>query len=128
MITINERLTPQKIKIIEFLKGTTSHPTAEDVYKNVKKSIPCISLGTVYRNLGQMAQRGQIRRLEVEGGFRYDADLSSHLHLVCKKCGSISDMHDVRIFDFIKKKTNPGKFIAQGAEVTIFGICKNCKK
>jgi Fur family ferric uptake transcriptional regulator len=79
----NMRLTNQRQVIIEELKKVTSHPTANEVFDMVRKRLPRIGLGTVYRNLDLLSDRGIIKKLEVGGEqkrFDGDTSLSYSLH------------------------------------------------
>ena len=79
----------QRESIINFLTGRTDHPTADAVYQYLRNDLPTISLGTVYRNLNQMAASGRILRLHVDGKTdHYDACTDPHAHLLCTKCGA----------------------------------------
>ena len=81
----------QRESIINFLTGRTDHPTADAVYQYLRNDLPTISLGTVYRNLNQMAASGRILRLHVDGKTdHYDACTDPHAHLLCTKCGTSS--------------------------------------
>ena len=85
----------QREAIINFLTGRTDHPTADVVYQYLRNDLPTISLGTVYRNLNQMAASGRILRLHVDGKTdHYDACTDPHAHLLCTKCGAA--MYDLR--------------------------------
>ena len=122
-----ERITCQKKIILDYLKSVKTHPTAEDIYFSVKKKLPQISRGTVYRNLKILREKGKI--LEIPSVIsHYDADISSHAHFVCQKCDKIFDIFDVcRECKIIKKKRiKLGKI--QGYNLNFYGICKNCQK
>ena len=83
----------QRDMIMAFLMGRKDHPTADTVYMNVRLENPNISLGTVYRNLTQLSDMGEIQRLRLgEGVDRFDADTSPHYHFVCSDCGSVIDL------------------------------------
>ena len=91
---MNLKHSKQRDSIKEFLKGRKDHPTAAVVYENVRKTIPNISLGTVYRNLTLLADIGEISRIHVGDGVdHFDADISPHYHFICRnifgnKCAS----------------------------------------
>jgi Fur family transcriptional regulator, peroxide stress response regulator len=122
------RMTVQKSTILNHLKGTKSHPSAEMVYEDVKKSLPNISLGTVYRNLNQMSEDGLIHRLEVNGEYRFDADLDYHVHCICKECNKIIDIHDEDITLSALNGFSCPKFKADDVTILYSGICKSCLK
>src|SRR4030066_1654253 len=87
------RTTKQKEVILGILRGTTSHPTADWVYNEVRKEIPNISLGTVYRNLRLLCQIGEILELVLSGSLsRFDARNDNHYHFRCEKCGQVFDV------------------------------------
>ena len=85
------RFSHQREQIYEAVCATDTHPTAEMVYERLKPEMPRLSLGTVYRNLRQMAAEGRL--MELEGPVaRFDADLSPHAHFRCQRCGAVSDV------------------------------------
>ncbi|MFQ5794779.1 MAG: Fur family transcriptional regulator [Candidatus Bipolaricaulia bacterium] len=86
-------MTEQRQAILAALEGDTSHPTADRVYEKVKGVIPNISLGTIYRNLGLLAEEGLIIELEsINGPSHYDYRTEAHYHFVCDHCGTIYDL------------------------------------
>ena len=123
----NMRLTSQRQVIFEELKKVKSHPTANDVYDMVRKRLPRIGLGTVYRNLNLLAELGIIRRLEVGGEQnRFDGDISPHYHIRCIKCNRVDDI-------FIKMDRGLEKSAASCCDYKILdhhvqfsGICSKC--
>ena len=117
----------QRETILNVLRSTDTHPTANWIYKKVREQIPNISLGTVYRNLSALAAAGEILAIDVGDGFEhYDGDISPHLHMNCKKCGCIYDV--VLPNDFIAEKAKENGFIPETSIYVVYGICKNCNK
>lgn len=115
----------QRETVLNVLRGTKSHPTAEWVYAETRKILPSISLATVYRNLNKLVESGEIIR--IEGAFekdRYDADTEPHAHIVCEKCGAV---RDCRIPSDIAARL---KELSGGAryDLSFKEVCKNCKK
>jgi Fe2+ or Zn2+ uptake regulation protein len=117
----------QREKILEVLKRTTSHPTAEWMYEQVRVLIPHVSLGTIYRNLHILTAQGKIRELDFgEGIHRYDGTVDPHYHFVCERCGTVtdlpvspqSDIHD-RVRDVV-----PGE--VKSHRLDFFGVCTDC--
>ena len=87
------KFSQQRAAILEELSAVTSHPTAAEIYALVRRRIPNISLGTVYRNLSMLADDGTILRITTgEGTERFDADTSDHYHFCCSCCGRVSDL------------------------------------
>ena len=79
--------------LLDYLKSVKTHPCAEDIYKAVKKKLPNISLGTVYRVLNNFKEKGEILEIPFEVA-HYDGDTSSHAHFICEKCKKIFDIFE----------------------------------
>ena len=86
------RNTKQKTLILDIVNNSYNHPTASDIYADCRKTIPNISLGTVYRNLNKLVKLGSISKIEMPNNIvRYDKTIS-HDHFICIKCGKIIDL------------------------------------
>ncbi len=122
------RNTKQKEAIMEVLRGTTSHPTADWVYSEVRKEIPNISLGTVYRNLRLLCQSGEILELDLCGNLsRFDARQDDHYHFRCEECGQVFDVDepvDKKIDGRIALKTG---FVIIYHKLEFRGVCRKCQ-
>ena len=122
MISNRERLTNQRKIILDYLRSVRSHPTAEEVWQAVREKLPQISLATVYRSLEWLKEKGQVRELEGRVA-RYDADLSSHLHFVCRQCGRVFDVW--RRPAVIKRRRLKVGWVEE-QRVYLYGICSRC--
>ena len=117
----------QREAIINFLTGRTDHPTADIVYQNLRNDIPTISLGTVYRNLNQMAATGRILRLHVDGKTdHYDACTDPHAHLLCRKCGAICDIDINFEKNLVAQASEVSDCQMEGVSVLFSGLCEDC--
>lgn len=120
-----ERMTSQKKIILDYLKSVKTHPSAERVYIKVKKKLPQISRGTVYRILSQAVKKGEIKELPCKERSHFDGDTSQHIHFMCEKCGKIYDIFEkVKIPS--KKVEKLGKI--NNYQLCFYGICKKCQK
>ena len=82
----------QRDKILELLKNTDSHPTADWLYEKLKTEFPNLSFGTVYRNLNILMEQKLIQKIPFGSTHdRYEAKLTPHYHLVCENCGLVQD-------------------------------------
>ncbi len=116
----------QRETILEVLRSTDTHPTANWIYEKVKEQIPNISLGTVYRNLSALSQSGEILSLNLGDGFEhFDGNITPHLHLNCKACGNIYDI--MLNTDIIADLANLNGFTTENSIYVGYGICENCK-
>lgn len=122
------RMTKQRALILEELRATTSHPTADEIYAMVRAKLPHISLGTVYRNLELLAETDQVLKLEYAGfQKRFDGNVHPHAHVRCERCGKVADvMGDVPAIGVPSDLDVPG-FKINSARVEFFGICKACQ-
>ena len=122
------RLTTQRQIILEELSKVKTHPTASEVYDMVRKRLPRIGLGTVYRNLELMAENGMILKLEVGGTQkRFDATTEAHYHIRCSCCGKVDDI-DIPVIDtLIDTAADNSSYQILGHHIEFTGICPDCQ-
>ncbi len=120
----------QRAAILSFLRSRRDHPTAELVYSNVKAEFPNISLGTVYRNLNQLAEAGMIAKHSFGGvGIdHFDYNTSPHYHFVCSCCSAVIDLPvDHRVFSAIDAEAARNfDGLIQEHRLYFCGVCKDC--
>ncbi|CCU79578.1 Peroxide stress regulator PerR, FUR family [Halanaerobium saccharolyticum subsp. saccharolyticum DSM 6643] len=123
------RMTKQRKAILKVLKNTKSHPTADWIYEKVRKEIPNISLGTVYRNLNVLAENGKIKVLDYGSNHsRYDGVPDHHYHFRCEKCGGVFDLDVDLSSDLNKKINNETEFTVHSHRLEFSGICPDCQQ
>lgn len=125
--TKTERQTIQKSIILEHLKKIKTHPSAEQVYIAVKRKMPNISKGTVYRVLNNFKEKGQIQEIPSDVA-RYDGDNSLHAHFICLDCGSIADIYEYCAGCSVLKKTKKKVGEIKYYQMHFYGKCKKCEK
>ncbi|MBI3679921.1 MAG: transcriptional repressor [Acidobacteria bacterium] len=119
--------THQRQVIFRTLAESTSHPTPEEVYRRVRKKIPSISLGTVYRNIKILVQKGLLKEVAVHHEpLRLDPNLSDHHHLVCRRCKSVADIASEDVEPVRLKAALPAGFQVERCEVVAMGLCAAC--
>jgi len=120
------RITAQRVEILKLLEGNRTHPTAEEIFRDVKKSQPAISRATVYNTINILVELDELRELVYTSGpRRFDPDLTPHDHAVCIKCGGFFDVksdNDVRSSIFIDEKP----FKVKSRDTTYHGLCQVC--
>ncbi len=123
------RLTTQRQIILEELAKVKTHPTASELYDMVRKRLPRIGLGTVYRNLELMAESGMILKIEVGGTQkRFDATTDEHYHIRCSCCGKVDDIDVPVVKELVAQAAASSAYKIQGHHVEFTGICANCQK
>ena len=120
----------QREIILETLKATSTHPTAEEIYNMVHENNPKISKSTVYRNINILVEDNVIRRIKMQSGAdKFDYICKEHYHAICEKCGSVFDfMYNFKIDELEKVVQNQTGVISKANSITIYGTCNKCKK
>ncbi len=119
--------TPQRLAILEYLDGNTSHPSAEEIYRAVSKKYRAMSFATVYNTLHALAQSGSVRELTLDPARkRYDPDTSLHHHCICVSCGKIIDVPEDLAVGVPKGAGRD--FTVIGSHVEFYGYCAACRK
>ena len=108
--------------IKKVVHSTNSHPTADWIYAQVRRTSPKISLGTIYRNLKQLTEEGIIRTIYDGNVTRYDWNIDSHHHLKCMECGDLIDIQ-LSNEDMTKSIRKEFDFEVSDVEITLFGKC-----
>ncbi len=122
--------TVQREAILNELKSNHNHPTADELYEILRKKVPQISLGTVYRNLEEMSNRGVIRKVEMSGRQkRFEGRLDHHYHLRCSKCGRIVDLRGSAMDRIDRMCTEPmHKMDCDSVYLEWSGLCPECRR
>jgi len=120
------RFTRQRQIILEEVRKRASHPNAAQIYEAVRRHIPNVSLGTVYRGLGLLAELGLIRRLEHEDSSRFDANLNEHYHLICTSCKQIFDIDTSIVEKLNTDGLEADGFKINGLRLELHGLCPSC--
>lgn len=123
------RMTNQRQVILDELKQLKSHPTAGELCQIVRKRLPRISLGTVYRNLDILSRTGVIQKLDVAGlEMRFDGDISDHYHLRCLGCGRVVDVELEPMAGLEAACQKHSDFQVMGHRLEFMGVCPACQE
>lgn len=124
-----KRNTIQRSLVLDAVNRLQCHATAEDIYDEIVRDHPNISRGTVYRNLKQLSEAGEIRKLEVPGGAdRYDHLTHNHYHARCLKCGKVFDVDMDYIENLASFVKDTHGFAISGHDIMFKGLCPKCKE
>jgi Fur family transcriptional regulator, peroxide stress response regulator len=123
------RKSRQRERMLELLRSTEAHPTANWLYGKLRKEFPDLSLGTVYRNIGILIQQGLISRIAFGSTFDHlDANMKPHYHFICEKCHSIMDLElppDPRLNAWPDRSLG---FKVSRHEIEFYGLCPKCAR
>lgn len=127
-----KKYSKQRENILNNLKLRTDHPTAEQLYLDLKEQMPEMGIATVYRNLSELCENGELVKIKSKvGADRFDGNNKPHIHFLCEKCDQLLDIcldeKEKNKLDndmLALAKQVDGK--ALSSEILIMGICKNC--
>ncbi|MBE6877803.1 MAG: transcriptional repressor [Ruminococcaceae bacterium] len=122
------RKTFQKALTLDAVREMKSHPTADQIYAHVAEKYPEISRATIYRNLNQLSETGEIQRFKNPcGADHFEQMLTPHYHFMCKKCGRITDVElDVNLTELINACQQKTGGTVTDHLLVFEGICENC--
>lgn len=124
-----QRDTKQRRVILEELEKVTSHPTAADLYEAVRRRVPQISLGTVYRNLDLLTREGVIQKFEFAGlKARFDATPTRHNHVRCIACGRLDDLTELAGDLVGDRPEELNGYRILGHRIEFYGLCPQCRE
>jgi Fur family ferric uptake transcriptional regulator len=99
-----------------------------ELYELVRRRLPKISLGTVYRNLDLLAEMGKIQKLDLSGGeARFDGNVDAHYHVRCIRCGRVDDLHGVPPRLVIDRPSEAAGYRILGHRLEFVGVCPHCQ-
>ena len=123
-----KRYSKKRQAIIECLRSTDAHPSAEWIYARLKPEHPDLSLGTVYRNLALLCELGEIKKIPCgDGSERYDGFVDPHNHFVCSECGKVIDLTEP-VSKCETKVKNKDIGCVNSYSLIYYGLCKECLK
>ena len=121
------RRTRQRRLVYEAVASTDVHPTAEWVYERVRREIPRVSLGTVYRNLRLLMADGKLKAWTRGRTTRFDADMSVHDHFVCDACGLLLDVEQTPETLAAEKRLRARGHTIETRVLEFHGFCRDCR-
>lgn len=123
-----KRNTIQRQLVLDSVTELKNHPTAEEVYNKIKQKYPDISMGTVYRNLNDLAAESRINKISIPGAAdRFDHITEPHYHLKCAKCGGVFDIRIKYMADLDGMAREATGFRLYGHQTIFLGECSSCK-
>jgi len=129
MATTNKHFR-KRDAILEYLRSTNAHPSAEMIYSDLKPQIPDLAMGTVYRNLSLFKEQGLVSSVAtVKGVERFDGNTDPHVHFICADCDAVIDLMEMEIPPALSRAAEA----ACGGNVhecnlCFPGLCRNCTK
>ncbi|MDP6647540.1 MAG: transcriptional repressor [Dehalococcoidales bacterium] len=123
---MNIRKSKPRGAILEELQKIKTHPRGDELYDIVRRRLPQISLGTVYRNLDLLRRQGRVAAIFCGDFNRYDGDISSHPHFLCRRCKRLWDFEASGIPEKIEPVREDDVFQVEGHYIVFYGLCDRC--
>lgn len=119
----------QRELVLQTVLENPVHPTANAVYRLVRRQNPKISLGTVYRNLNFLSEMGMLKKIPMPvGSDRFDGRLDEHYHMTCTRCGRVFDLECEALQELDRRIMALQGFEVQDRHLLLTGLCQDCRK
>ena len=126
---MKERRTRQLAAVYDVVCAARDHPTAEAVCARVRRTLPRVSLGTVYRNLQKLAGQRRLRVLHLtDRSARYDAMLDEHDHFLCDACGAVTDLTRLSAAQPDTTALGRAGYAVHTHALILYGQCPACRR
>lgn len=124
------RITPQRMAICQLLDESRNHPTAAQIFAQLRRQYPSLSLMTVYNTLNVLVRMGMVNELGsiADGSMHYDGDTSPHVNLACISCHQIVDLDCQSVSQLFVEVTGRSGYKVQGSRMLFYGLCPECHK
>ena len=115
--------------ILDCLRQSKAHPSAEMLFTQLKVQIPDLAMGTVYRNLTLFKQQGMVSSVAtVNGVERFDGNTDPHVHFICTGCDAVIDLDEMQVPDTLRQAaTDCCGGQVDGCQLSFSGLCRACK-
>lgn len=123
------RLTPQRVELVRLIAASEGHPSAAQLYENIRNQFPTMSQATVYKTLTLLKEMNQVLEIDLRDDSHYDGNQPHpHPHLICTRCNNIMDGElDLDPASIMKLEDTSGYQIVR-AQVVFYGLCPECRK
>jgi Fur family peroxide stress response transcriptional regulator len=123
------RMTPQRVELVRLIAASDGHPSATQLYENIKNRFPTMSLATVYKTLAMLKDMHQVLEIDLRDDSHYDGNRPSpHPHLICTKCNKIVDGDLAFDPAAIRKLESASGYQIVHPQITFYGLCPKCKE
>ncbi len=125
----NLKSTFQRIHTLEVI-DRNGHISIDDIYEEVTKVHPSLSLATIYKNIVLMVQKGVVVEVPIAGQkSKYELSKADHIHLVCTQCGEVIDKPCINnTSNLLQELTNDEHFKLNKRQINLYGVCKDCQE
>ncbi|HVF51286.1 MAG TPA: transcriptional repressor [Pyrinomonadaceae bacterium] len=121
-------LTPQREVVLQAVRASTEHLTANEIFEAARRLLPTISFATVYNSLRYLKEAGLIGEVTFgNGASRYDRETARHDHAICTRCGKLSDFELPETVELLRAAARRSRFKPESIHLTLLGLCPVCR-
>ena len=123
------RLTPQRVELVRLVAVSEGHPSASQLYTQIKRQFPTMSQATVYKTLALLKEMNQVLEIDLHGDSHYDGNRPQpHPHLICIKCNKIIDAEVSIDQESLRRLEQASGYQVLRLQICLYGLCPNCKE
>jgi Fur family peroxide stress response transcriptional regulator len=123
------RLTPQRVELVRLIASSKGHPSAGELYTQIKRQFPTMSQATVYKTLALLKEINQVFEIDLHGDSHYDGKRPEpHPHLICMQCNKIIDGDFSLDQEALRSLEQTSGFKILSPQITLYGLCPDCKE
>lgn len=124
-----EKLTRQRHAVLQVIRETEDHPTANEIFQAARLRLPAISYATVYNSLRYLKEAGLVHEIKFgDSASRYDRETARHDHAICNDCGKLVDFDLPQAAELIQAAARKSRFKPESVHLTLRGLCPDCRK
>ena len=123
------RLTPQRVELVRLIAASEGHPSANQLYTQINRLFPTMSLATVYKTLALLKEMHQVFEIDLHGDSHYDGNRPQpHPHLICTKCNKIIDGEVSLDQESLRRLEQDSGYKIIRSQISLYGLCQDCKE
>ena len=123
------RLTPQRVELVRLIAVSEGHPSAAQLYEQIKRKFPTMSPATVYKTLALLKELGQVMEIDLRDDSHYDGNRPEpHAHIICMKCNKIVDGEMLLDPEIVTQMENMSGYSILRPQLSFYGLCPDCQK
>lgn len=122
------RLTPQRVELVRLIAGSDGHPSASQLYTEIKHKFPTMSHATVYKTLNLLKDMNQVLEIDLHDDSHYDGNRPEpHPHLICLNCNKIIDGDLSLDPELLRRLEQTSGYKIVRPQISLYGLCPDCK-
>lgn len=123
------RMTPQRQAVLDVVRASAAHPSAEEIHREVQARAPGLGVATVYRTLDLLVEHRLVRELRLgeHPVARYDGNVERHDHVRCSDCGRVWDVDLDLPPEVLASAGDATGVEVQAYDLQLTGRCPDCR-